>query len=85
MSTGCAKAYKKRKSAANKAYIAGRKQQINKDKKASRIAKYKAKQNKRLIIPHGAARAARREAWMFAIGGMWENKDRLSFQQYERT
>ena len=79
---GCTKKSKKR-SHSNVAYIMGRRKGVNADKKQARIARNKAKQDVRQITPHGLARADRREAWMFAIGGMWENKDRLSFRRYE--
>ncbi len=80
---GCTKAGRKKKSRSNQAYIMGRRQEVNKAKKQARIKREKDKQDLRSIIPHGACRAERREAWMFAIGGMWENKDRLSFNKYE--
>ena len=81
---GCTKKSKK-KSRSNVAYIMERRSEVNAAKKQARIARNKAKQDIRQITPHGLARADRREAWMFAIGGMWENKDRLSFKAYEAT
>ena len=82
---GCTKAGRKKKSRSNAAYIMERRIEVNAAKKQTRITRNKAKQDKRMITPHGLARADRREAWMFAIGGMWENKDRLSFKAYEAT
>jgi hypothetical protein len=71
-------------SASHKAYNIERRAERNKERTKKNILKEKERQDIRQIIPHGAARMLRREAWMFAIGGMWENENRLSFRKYER-
>jgi hypothetical protein len=80
---GCTKAGRKKKSASNASYIRENRQQVNKDKRKVRVLKVKAKEDKRTMIPHGTARMIRRDNWMFSIGRMWENLDRMSFQKYE--
>ena len=81
---GCAKAGRKKKSAANARYVAGRRKEINKDKKQARHLKRVAKKAARKVAVKGLTRMLRRKEWMHSIGGMWESKDRVSFQTFEK-
>jgi hypothetical protein len=70
-------------SPSHKRYNMENRAEVNAAKKQKRNEKAVAKKAARKVAVKGLTRQLRRKEWMFSIGGMWENLDRVSFQKYE--